>query len=68
MFFTVVEKATEVRDALTDNYKLLARFAEQSGDEVAKAADMYRDTDQAAAGSADATYHQPAATRTPHYS
>src|SRR3712207_6279523 len=55
MFFTVVEKATEVRDALMDNYKLLAKFADQSGAEVVKAADMYRDTDRAAAASVDAS-------------
>src|SRR3954464_4708165 len=40
MFFTVVEKATEVRDALMNNYQLLAKFADQSGAEVVKAADM----------------------------
>jgi len=57
MFFTVVEKATEVRDALMDNYRLLAKFADQSAAELVKAANHYRDTDQAAAARADAAYH-----------
>jgi hypothetical protein len=56
MFFTVVEKATEVRDALTDNYRRLARIVDGSADELAKAADLYRDTDATAAARADGAY------------
>jgi hypothetical protein len=56
MFFTVVQKANEVRDALTANYQHLARLADGSSQEVTKAANYYRDTDQAAAARMDATY------------
>lgn len=56
MFFTVVQKADEVRDALTANYQALARLADGSSREITKAADYYRDTDQAAAARLDATY------------
>jgi len=56
MFFTVVEKANEVRDALTANYQHLARLADGSAQELTRAANYYRDTDQAAAARVDATY------------
>ena len=56
MFFTVVETATSVREALMDNYRLLARFVDHSAAEVGRAADHYRDTDQAAAARVDAAY------------
>jgi hypothetical protein len=56
MFFTVVEKATEVRNVLVDNYRLLAKFADQSSQEIAKAAGLYRDSDHDAAARADAAY------------
>lgn len=56
MFFTVVQKANEVRDALTSNYQHLARLADGSAQELTKAANYYRDTDHAAAARMDATY------------
>lgn len=56
MFFTVVQKADEVREALTANYRHLAKLADGSSQEVDKAANYYRDTDQAAAARMDATY------------
>jgi hypothetical protein len=56
MFFTVVQKANEVREALVANYQHLARLADGSSQEVTKAANYYRDTDQATAARMDATY------------
>lgn len=56
MFFTVVETATTVRDALMANYKTLSTLATSSAAEVVKAANYYRDTDAAAAARVDATY------------
>jgi len=56
MFFTVVETATSVRDALLANYRGLAKLADQGGQELAKAAKQYHDTDHAAAARVDATY------------
>jgi excreted virulence factor EspC (type VII ESX diderm) len=56
MFATVVETATTVREALVANYQALARLADQSGQELDRAAKQYRDTDQAAAGRIDASY------------
>lgn len=56
MFFTVVETATTVRDALMENYKQLSKLATESAQEVTKAANFYRDTDAAAAAKIDATY------------
>jgi hypothetical protein len=63
MFFTVVEKADEVRDALVANYQHLARLADGSSREVTKTADYYRDTDTAAAARTDATYNPDGGTR-----
>lgn len=56
MFFTVVQKADEVREALTANYQHLARLADGSSQEVTRAANYYRDTDHNAAARMDATY------------
>ena len=56
MFFTVVETATSVREALTANYQHLARIIDASATEVETAASNYRDTDQASAARLDATY------------
>lgn len=56
MFFTVVQKSNEVREALVANYQHLAKLADGSSQEVTKAANYYRDTDQAAAARMDATY------------
>jgi hypothetical protein len=49
MFFTVVQKANEVRDALVANYQHLARLADQSSREIDRAAAYYERTDRAAA-------------------
>jgi len=56
MFFTVVETATTVREALIENYRSLAKLADQAEQELAKTAAMYRDTDTQAAARVDATY------------
>jgi uncharacterized protein YukE len=56
MFFTVVETATSVREALLENYRALAKLVDQSEQELTKAANQYRDTDHAAAARVDATY------------
>jgi len=56
MFFTVVETATTVREALTANYTQLAKLIDASATEVDKTANGYRDTDHAAAARLDATY------------
>lgn len=56
MFATVVETATSVREALVDNYTALAKLVDAAEQELTKAANDYRDTDQAAAARVDATY------------
>jgi hypothetical protein len=56
MFFSVVETATTVREALLSNYQTLARLADQSGTELTRAANQYQHTDQSAAARLDATY------------
>jgi hypothetical protein len=56
MFATVVETATSVREALVDNYTALAKLVDASEQELTRAANQYRDTDQAAAARVDATY------------
>lgn len=56
MFATVVETATSVREALEANYTALARLVDTSEQELTRAANQYRDTDQAAAAQVDATY------------
>jgi len=56
MFATVVETATSVRETLVDNYNALAKLVDGAEQELTKAANDYRDTDQAAAARADATY------------
>lgn len=56
MFFTVVETATTVREALTANYGHLAKLVDASALEVDKTATSYRDTDHAAAARVDASY------------
>jgi hypothetical protein len=56
MFFTVVETATTVREALLANYQALAQLADQAEQELTKTAGMYRDTDTASAARVDAAY------------
>ncbi|GAA2488702.1 hypothetical protein [Winogradskya humida] len=56
MFFTVVETATSVREALKANYTQLAKLIDASAVEVDKTAKGYRDSDHAAAARLDATY------------
>lgn len=56
MFVSVVEKATEVREALLDNYRKLETVVSSSADEVAKTARLYRETDRAEAERLDRTY------------
>ncbi|MGK5681326.1 type VII secretion target [Actinoplanes sp. URMC 104] len=56
MFATVVETATAVREALLTNYQALAKLADQSGQELDRAARDYHATDQDAARRIDATY------------
>lgn len=56
MFFTVVETAETVRNALKENYKHLSEVAQKSGTELGKAADFYRTTDEASAERLDGTY------------
>lgn len=56
MFATVVETATDVREALVANYTALAKLVDAAEQELTKAANQYRDTDQAAAARVDATY------------
>jgi hypothetical protein len=56
MFFTVVQKANEVRDALTANYQALARLADGPSREIGKAADYYQATDRNVAARVDATH------------
>lgn len=56
MFVTVVETATTVREALVANYQALAKLAGESEQELTRAAQQYRDTDQAAAARVDASY------------
>jgi hypothetical protein len=56
MFAIVVETATTVREALIANYRALGTLVDRSDQELTKAANMYRDTDQAAAARVDATY------------
>lgn len=56
MFASVVEKATEVREALLDNYRKLETVVSSSSDEIAKTARLYRETDSAEAERLDRTY------------
>ncbi|WP_162907811.1 type VII secretion target [Allorhizocola rhizosphaerae] len=56
MFFTIVEQAENVRNALKENYTHLSEVAMKSGIELGKAADFYRTTDQASAERLDGTY------------
>jgi hypothetical protein len=56
MFATVVETASSVRERLVDNYTALTRLIDASEQEITKAANDYRDTDQATAARIDATY------------
>jgi Excreted virulence factor EspC, type VII ESX diderm len=56
MFFTVVETATSVREALSANYGHLARLIDASATEVDKTAKNYRDTDHASAARLDGAY------------
>jgi Excreted virulence factor EspC, type VII ESX diderm len=56
MFFTVVETATTVREALVTNYQALAKLVDQSEQELARAAQQYQRTDHATAARLDATY------------
>ncbi len=56
MFFTVVETAETVRNALKSNYMHLSEVAQKSGTELGKAAEFYRTTDEASAERLDGTY------------
>ncbi|MGB6163586.1 MAG: hypothetical protein WCF33_24305 [Pseudonocardiaceae bacterium] len=56
MFASVVEKATEVREALLANYRKLETVVSSSSDEIAKTAKLYRETDRAEAGRLDRAY------------
>ncbi|MGH3798895.1 MAG: hypothetical protein ACRDTD_01960 [Pseudonocardiaceae bacterium] len=56
MFASVVERATEIREALLDNYRKLETVMSSSSDEVAKTARLYRETDRAEAERLDRTY------------
>jgi hypothetical protein len=56
MFFTVMQTAASVREALTANYRHLAKIIDASAVETGKAADSYRDADQSSASRLDATY------------
>lgn len=56
MFFTVVETATSVREALLENYRALGKLIDASEQELAKAARDYSTTDDTAAARVDATY------------
>lgn len=56
MFASVVEKATEVREALLENYRKLETVVSSSSDEIAKTAKLYRETDRAEAQRLDSTY------------
>lgn len=56
MFASVVEKATEVREALLDNYRKLETVVSSSSDELAGVARLYRETDIAEAERLDTTY------------
>jgi hypothetical protein len=56
MFFTVVETATTVREALLANYTALAKLADQCEVELGKAADHYGKSDHDSAARLDASY------------
>ena len=56
MFFTIVEQAENVRNALKENYMHLSEVAQKSGVELGKAAAFYRTTDVAQAERLDGTY------------
>ncbi|MGQ0774597.1 MAG: type VII secretion target [Pseudonocardiales bacterium] len=56
MFASVVEKATEVREALRSNYQKLETVVSSSSDEITKTARLYRETDRAEAERLDRTY------------
>lgn len=56
MFASVVEKATEVREALLGNYRKLETVVSSSSDEIAKTARLYWETDRAEAERLDRTY------------
>jgi hypothetical protein len=56
MFFTVMQTAASVSDALTANYRHLAKIVDASAIEVGKVIEGYRESDQSAAGRLDATY------------
>jgi hypothetical protein len=56
MFATVVEKATEVREAMERNYGTLKTLVTTAGQELTKAATYYQNTDHAEAARIDRTY------------
>ncbi|MGH3819648.1 MAG: hypothetical protein ACRDRE_18215, partial [Pseudonocardiaceae bacterium] len=56
MFASVVEKATEVREALLANYRKLETVVSSSSDEIAKTAKLYRETDRTEAERLDRSY------------
>ena len=59
MFATVVEQATEVREALAENYRRMQELAEAAGIELARAADHYEETDVAEQERLDSLYPAP---------
>ncbi|WP_433663056.1 type VII secretion target [Nocardia sp. CA-128927] len=56
IFGRVADTIQQLRADLASNYEKLGRLTTQSGDEVAKAAQMYRTTDRATAAALDRTY------------
>ncbi|WP_167478513.1 type VII secretion target [Nocardia arthritidis] len=56
IFGRVAETIQQLREQLESNYETLGRVTTQSGDEVAKAAQMYRTTDHNTAVALDRSY------------
>lgn len=56
MFATVAGAAADAKTALMDNYQRLAKVQQTAAVELDKAANMYRDTDNAEAERLDGTY------------
>lgn len=65
MFGHVVSVAENVREALMVNYRHLAMIADLSATELTKAADTYRDTDEASAREIDSAYGVTLARKAP---
>lgn len=56
MFATVAGAAADAKTVLMDNYQRLAKIQQTAAVELDKAANMYRDTDNAEAERLDGTY------------